>query len=186
LRYAARRGHRARQRHFDPRHDHVHSPLSGRPDRQIFKIGSAVGFGPHRDFAGFGKDCFVRLVQPIAAIEGGKTVVLRLQSQDIPGVHRGFGMGAAQLPALVLDHAAETHRIFESVGMNDIGVIRCVQPRRGVAGLINPLQNRLGADRNVKIWRMREPRFVNPFLIVGDAPVQLAGMSPFGASPLVP
>ena len=66
--------------------------------------------------------------------------------------------GAGELLALALHHAIEADIVFERVGSNDVIVIRCSQPDRDPAGLIDLARDRLEADHDIDVSRRRPVR----------------------------
>src|SRR3954469_21697487 len=106
-------------------------------DCQSIEARHAVGLGPQRDPAGFGKALVGNAEQSLAVVSDGEPVALGAQAERMPLLRGHFQICAAELFAPAIDHPVEADVILQRIGAGDIVIVGVPQPHHDARGLID-------------------------------------------------
>ena len=94
----------------------------------VFEIGHAVGFGPKSNSARSAKGIVLGREKLLAVKRDSEAVIFCPQFERMPLVGGNFGIGALDLLPPSFDHAVEADIVFESIGTDDVIVVRRGEP----------------------------------------------------------
>src|SRR5215213_10448183 len=122
-----------------------------RRDRDRVEMGDAVGLGPQRDLARSGEGAVLGREQSLVLERNGEAVTFGAQSEGMPLVRGNLEIGALDLLPATLHNAVKADIVFESVGTDDVVIVRARQPHRNAARLVDLAGDRLEMHADLDI-----------------------------------
>src|SRR4051794_5045759 len=122
-----------------------------RRDRDRVEMGDAVGLGPQRDFARGREGAVLGREQSLTFERNGETVAFGAQSEGMPLVRGNLEIGTLDLLPATLHNAVKADIVFESIGTDDVVIVRAGQPHRNAARLVDLAGDRLEMHADLHI-----------------------------------